>query len=274
MALATNPKKRNSSFGLDDPEEFRATLGEHLDELRSRLLKIVYALVIASVLGWPVSIPIYEKLDSMVKAGIPPSLEYKETFHSFSGAFMLHLRMSVAIGIAVALPYALWQLWLFVKPGLKPHERKPVRLIFPLSLFLFLSGATVGWLMIRPTVGWFCSLFNEFKGAALYQEQGTMVLFLFKLMMAFGIAFQLPIVTFLLVKIGIIPAETLTRSWKHSTVAIFVLAMILTPSGDPFTMLAMAVPLTALFFGSIAAVKITSKKDGRSDEDHELNNLD
>lgn len=274
MALATKPKKRNSSIGLDDPEEFRATLGEHLDELRARILKIVYGLLVFSILGWPLSLKLYDEINKNVKPAIPKWLQYQENFNSFTGPFMLQLRMSVAIGVALTLPFAIWQLWLFIRPGLKPHERKPVRLLFPVSLCLFLMGGLVGWLMIRPTVGWFCSFFNDFKGTVLLQEQGTMVFLVVKLVMAFGVGFQLPIITFALVKIGIIPAETLMRSWKHSTVAIFILAMVLTPSGDPFTMLAMAVPLTVLFFGSIAAVKMTSKKDGRTDEDHELNNLD
>ena len=271
MALATKPKMRNSS---EDPEEFRATLGEHLDELRSRIIKIVVWLCIASIAGWFAFFPVFGILQQAVQANIPKWLEYKEVFHSFTGAFMLQLRMSVAIGISATLPFAVFQLWLFVKPGLKPNERRPVRLLFPVSTALFLLGGLIGWIMIPPTVGWFCSFFRDFKGAVLMQEQGTMVFLIVKLLMAFGIGFQLPIVTFTLTKIGLIPVESLTRSWKHSTVAIFILAMVLTPSGDPFTMLAMAVPITVLFFGSIAAVKLTDKGKGREKETHELNNLD
>lgn len=271
MALAKKPKSRNSS---DDPEEFRATLGEHLDELRSRIIKIVLGLCVFSVLGWFVAIPVFEFMQKNAERNIPKWLEYKEVFHSFTGPFMLQLRMSVAIGIAATIPFAIYQLWLFVKPGLKPNEKRPVRYLFPISLGLFLLGALIGWVMIPPTVGWFSSFFREFKGSVLYQEQGTMVFLLVKLLLAFGIGFQLPIVTFTLTKIGLIPVESLARSWKHATVAIFILSMFLSPSGDPFTMLAMAGPLTILFFGSIAAVKLTDKGKGRENEDHELNNLD
>lgn len=271
MALANRTLKRNSS---DDPEEFRATLGEHLDELRSRIIKVVLALVVFSCAGWFIAIPVYDFIQKSVQTNIPKWLDYREVFNSFTGPFMLQLRMSVWIGVAITLPYAIWQLWLFIRPGLKPNERRPARALFPFSMGLFFLGATIGWLMVPPTVGWFCSFFRDFKGSVLYQEQGTMVFLVIKLLLAFGIGFQLPIVTFLLVKTGIVPVESLLRSWKHATVAIFALTMLLTPSGDPFTMLAMAVPLTGLFFGAIGAVKLTSKDKGREDEAHELNNLD
>ncbi len=272
MALPVKRKRWNSS---DDPEEFRATLGEHIDELRSRILRVVTALLVFGVAGWFIALPLYDKLQQTVFQSIPKWLEYREVFHSFTGPFMLQLRMAFVIGLMGALPYAIAQLWLFIKPGLRPNERRPIRILFPVSGTLFLMGCSVGWLMLHPTVVWFCSFFKDFRGSVLYQEQGTMVFLLVKLVFAFGVGFQLPVVTFFLTKVGIIENATLMRSWRHATVAIFILAMILTPSGDPFTMLAMAVPLTILFFGSILAVKLTTKKDNTRDHpEHELNNLD
>lgn len=271
MALARKPVKRNSS---EDPEEFRATLGEHLEELRGRIIRIALTFVLASIAGWFVALPIYSVIESTAFSNIPKWLNYKEVFPTFTAPFMLQLRMAMVIGLALSLPIAVFQLWLFVKPGLKPNERRPVKVLFPVSIALFLMGCWLGWVMIPPTVNWFCSFFKDFKGAELYQEPGTMVFLVVKLVMAFGIGFQLPIVTFFLTKSGIISSQGLLKSWRHSTVAIFVLSMILTPSGDPFTMLAMAIPLTALFFGSVVAVKMTTKDDDRYRDDHELNNLD
>ncbi len=270
MALRLSPK-RNSS---DDPEEFRATLGEHIEELRTRILRIVLVLVVLGVAGWFLALPLYDYLTKVTRASVPKWLNYTEQFNSFTGPFMLQLRMATVIGLVFAMPYAIWELWQFVKPGLKPHERKPVRILAPVSLGLFLLGCTVGWLMVPPTIKWFCSFFRDFKGSLLLQEAGTLVFILVKLVVAFGIGFQLPIVTFFLTKIGIIQSETLFRSWRHATVAIFILSMVLTPSGDPFTMLAMAVPLTILFFGSVLAVKLTTKDHKRNLPEHELNNLD
>lgn len=270
MALARKTSRRNSS---DDPEEFRATLGEHLDELRSRILRVLGFLVAASVAGWYVAIPVYDTLQAVAYKSIPKSLNYQEVFPTFTAPFMLQLRMAIVLGIVVTLPYAIWEVWSFVRPGLKNNERKPVRALLPVSFILFLLGSWVGWIMVSPTIVWFCSFFNSFKGAVLYQEPGTMVFLLIKLVAAFGIGFQLPVVTFVLTKVGVISSATLFKSWRHATVAIFVLAMILTPSGDPFTMLAMAIPLTILFFGSVLAVKLTTKSD-REDPDHDLNNLD
>jgi len=271
MALAKTRSRRNSS---EDPEEFRATLGEHIDELRTRLIRVAVFLVVASILGWFGAVPLYKFLEKDVRKSIPSWLDYREVFPTFTEPFMLQMRVAFVIGLAVTVPYALWHVWKFVKPGLKPNERRPVKAMVPVSAVLFLFGCSVGWLMVPPTVTWFCSFFRDFQGSTLYQAPGTMVFLLIKLVFAFGVGFQLPIVTFVLTKVGLISSESLFRYWRHATVAIFILSMVLTPSGDPFTMLAMAAPLTVLFFGSVYAVKLTSKDKGRENPDHELNNLD
>ncbi len=254
-----------------DPEEFRATLGEHLDELRSRVLRVLGVLVVASTLGWFLAMPAFRALSEVVAANIPKGIEFKEPFRTITEPFMLQLKLAVYIGLCAAIPWLVAEVWQFVKPGLRPHERRPVKILAPFSVALFGVGCWVGWLMIPPSFQWFATFFQSFPGTALYQEPGTMVFLIVKLVLAFGIGFQLPVVTFLLAKLGLITPATLNQYWRQAVVAIFVLASVLTPSGDPFTMLAMAVPLCVLFFGAVLAVKWTTKDGGR---DPALDNLD
>ena len=268
MSLATRDQERGSS---GEPEELRATLGEHLDELRTRVLRVLGCLVVASTLGWFVTRPLYDFLTDVYRANLPKGLDYAEPFRSVAEPFLLKLKLAFYIGLTVTAPYLVLQLWGFIAPGLRPHERKPIKFLAPFSLVLFAVGCWAGWATLPQAFVWFAGFFGEFPSTSLYQEPGTMVFFIVKMVLAFGLGFQLPVVTFFLAKVGILSTETLFRHWRQATVAIFALAAILTPSGDPVTMVAMAAPLTLLFFASIMAVKFTSRKSLR---DPVLNDLD
>lgn len=262
---------RRSSSG--DPEEFRASLGEHLEELRQRIIRIVLLLAAGWIVGWFLQPSVYQELSSLaVKSlDIPKGVEFKETFRSFADPFMLKLRVSFAIGLVLVFPFVVLQLWGFISPGLKPSEKAPFKVIAPISVFLFALGAFFCWIIMPSAMNWFVSYLEEFQGTSLYQEPGTLVFFILKMMLAFGVGFQLPLIVYFLARIGILGSDTLTKYWRQSTVIIFFGSAILTPSNDMFSMLMMAVPLTLLFFVSIAAVRFTDRGRRRSTE---LDDLD
>jgi sec-independent protein translocase protein TatC len=257
-----------NSFG--DPEEFRATLGEHLEELRQRLFRVVALLAVGLVIGWFIEPYVYAELVKLAEKAIPKGQDYKEVFRHLTDPFFLKFKLAFYIGLILTLPFSVFQLWGFVSPGLKPHEKRPVKILVPFSAVLFFGGAGFCWWCLPAAFEWFFSFLADFRGVALYQEPGSIVFFIVKMLLAFGIGFQLPVVVFFLGKIGIITPETIIRYWRQYAVGIFVVAAIITPSGDWFTMTAMALPLTLLFFISIFAVKITQKKA----RDPELNELD
>jgi len=265
VPLSTKAKRSQRGNSSGDPEEFRASLGEHLEELRRRIVRIVTLLLIGWVAGWFLEPIIYTTLSDMAVSymKVPEGVDVKEAFKNFADPFMLKLRMAFAIGIILVFPWIVLQLWGFVSPGLKPEEKAPFKIIAPLSVFLFCLGAFFCWLIIPSAMNWFVSYLTEFSGAALYQEPGTLVFFILKMMLAFGIGFQLPLVVFFLGKIGVLGPDTITRYWRQSTVIIFFGSALLTPSNDLFSMLMMAVPLTVLFFLSIAAVKLTHRGKNR-----------
>ncbi|HRJ28032.1 MAG TPA: twin-arginine translocase subunit TatC [Fimbriimonadaceae bacterium] len=261
MRLGSRESKSKRNFS--DPEEFRLPLGDHLEELRTRLVRVLLLLVGGWVVGWFLHVPVYAHLQAVAEANLiefKKTLDIKEAFRNFADPFMLKLRLSFFIGLVLVLPFVVGQLWGFVSPALKPHEKKPLKVAVPLSIGLFAMGATFCWLIIPSALNWFMSYLQDYAGAALYQEPGTLVFFILKMMLAFGLGFQLPILVFVLAKIGILGPQTLSQYWKQATVIIFFLAGLITPSNDIPSMLMMAIPLTLLFFVSVWAVRISDKR--------------
>lgn len=268
-------KKRNAS---DDPEEFRASLSEHVVELRDRILRSVFLIAIGWAVGWFLEPPVYGSIQGLVNDAVQyykisnPTADIKEAFPNLTMPFMFKLKLSFMIGLGLALPFVVLQIWGFVSPGLKASEKKPIKALAPMSVFLFALGCFFCWMILPTTFRWFISFLSEFPGAALYQEPGAMILFTVKMMLAFGIGFQLPLVVFLAGKLGIIGPDTLVHYWRQAVVFVFFASAVLTPSGDIFSMLMMAVPLTILMVASILAVRFTTRRQASIDP--ELNDLD
>lgn len=244
----------------DDPEDFKATLGEHLEELRTRIIRVITFLVVAWVAGWYLQPYVYDFIQATINKEIRGNASFvTEVLHNAADAFLLKLRLSFMIALTFSVPFAILQLWGFIKPGLKPAERKVVTSVAPWTAVLFLMGAGFCWLVLPQAIHWFLTYFSDFPGVKLYQEAGTMAFFALKMVLAFGIAFQLPLIVYILGRIGILSPDTLLKYWRHATTTIFVVAMIITPSNDPGSMLMMAIPLTVLFMISVYLVKWTVK---------------
>ena len=271
-ALFKNPIPRNSS---EDPEEFRPTLIEHLEELRTRIIRVVWMLVTAWVVAYYFIEPwFYSQVNDMIHASVVPMLKaknipYTEMFTNATAAFMLKLKLSFMIGFIVVFPLALLQVWGFIAPALKVNEKRPFRQIAPASLILFLIGAAFAWWLMPNALKWFTSYVEEFPGTALFQEAGTLIYFVLKMMLAFGLAFQLPVVVYALGAIGLLSSATLLKYWRQGAVAIFTISAIITPSNDAFTMLMMALPMCVLFIISVYAVKFTQRKKERAKQHEE-----
>lgn len=258
----------------DNPEDFRLTLVEHLEELRNRLIRSILILAAAWVVGWIAEPRLYGtmtgRMYEAIKPVLPPGVQYQESFFHAPDAFLLKLKLSFFIGLIPAFPLVLLQLWAFIEPALKTNERKAVRKVGPYSLGLFTMGAGFAWLIMPDAMRWFATYIMDFPHTGLIQEAGTLSFFVLKMMLAFGIAFQLPLVVFILGAVGVLKAETLLQYWRQAATAIFVLSAIITPSNDPMTMLMMAIPLVILFMISVYAVKWTHRRKlATADGDHE-----
>ncbi len=267
----TGDKGRNTS---DNPDEFRLTLVEHLEELRDRIIRSLVVAFLGGVVGWFILPYIYGYLNEVVyqaiKPAIPKGAIFKEVFHGATEPFLLQFKLSTMIGIGIAFPYIIMQIWGFIAPGLKPNERKPFQALAPWSAFLFFLGAGFAWIIVPSALHWFATYWGNFPGTDLLQEAGSMVFFILKMLIAFGFAFQLPLIVYALGSLDLLSAETLMKYWRQSATSIFVVAMIVTPSNDPISMLMMAIPLVLLFSISVYAVKFTQKKKKAAKEAEEV----
>ncbi len=256
-------KSRSLARKPSDPEDFRAPLSDHLDELRTRLMRSIFALTIGWVVGWFaagwMNKLILGHILGAVKSGAPVGTSMQVAFTDATQAFMLLLRQSFMLGLVLALPFIVVQIWGFIAPGLKQSEREPIRKVLPLSIVLFFMGVYFCWLVLPATFSWFAGFLGSFPEAELNQNPENLVLFALKMMAAFGICFQLPLVVFGLGKAGVLSPDTLMQYWRQATVFIFFVAAAITPSQDPISMLMMALPLTILFIISVYAVKLTTR---------------
>ncbi len=262
LGKGKNNNERRQFTG--DPEDYRLSLVEHLEELRDRIINSIVIIVVTWTAGWFLVMPLFGYLNEMavkaIKPVLPKSAEYKEVFHTAGAAFLLKFKLSFFIGLIIAFPLITLQIWWFIMPALKVKEQQVVRKIAPFTVVLFAMGVGFAWVVLPSAMRWFASYIEEFPGTSLYQEAGSMVFLILKILAAFGVAFQLPLVVYILGALELLSAETLLKHWRQAATAIFVIAMIVTPSQDPLTMLMMAIPLVILFMISVYVVKFTQAR--------------
>jgi sec-independent protein translocase protein TatC len=224
-------------------------------------------LCVAWIAGWFVVKPVYDYVNGVITDAIVKSIgkqnEYRTVFDDVTQPFMLKFKLSFFIALIVVLPYIVVQIWGFVAPALKENEQRPFKRLAPASAILFLIGAGFAWLIVPTTFGWFASYSEEFAGNAIFQKAGEQVFLVAKMLLAFGVAFQLPLIVYGIGMAGLLSTEALLKYWRHAATVIFFLSAVITPSNDPISMLMMAVPLTILFIGSVYAVKFGQRNQTR-----------
>jgi sec-independent protein translocase protein TatC len=165
-------------------------------------------------------------------------------------AFMIWLKAGFVSGVIISSPWIFFQIWSFVAAGLYPHEQKHVYIYLPMSLLLFLAGASLAFFFVFEPVIDFLFTFNRRMSIDPDPRISEWISFVLFLPLGFGVAFQLPLVMLFLNRVGLFSVETYLKSWRTAVLFIFVLSMFLTPS-DPISMLLMALPLTVLYFFGI-----------------------
>ena len=170
-------------------------------------------------------------------------------------SFVVFVKAALLVGAVLASPFVFYYLWSFVAAGLYPHEKHYVHLFLPVSLGLFLAGAALAFFFVFGLVLQFLLAFNEWMGIDPTPRITDWLNFVVLLPLGFGISFQLPLVMFFLERIGVFTTDDYLSKWRIAVLAIFVISMLLTPA-EPGSMIAMAVPLTILYFGGIAMCRL------------------
>lgn len=209
----------------------------HIEELRSRLIKCAFCVLICGALVY--------HYNEIILAFVAKPVG-KLVFIEPTEAFVTYVKVAFWGGLFLASPYCIFQIWRFVGAGLKPNEKRYAYLFFPASFLLFVIGAVFGFIVIISVgMRFLLSFGTNFMTPMI--SISKYVSFVGAMTLAFGIVFQLPLVMLLLTKIGLLTPSILSSKRRYVTVAIFIASGILTPSPDIFSQLAMAIPLLFLY---------------------------
>ena len=234
-----------------DPESLKTmTFLQHLEELRTTLVRLMILTAAASCGAWFIS-------DRLLTLLVAPDLGQVHYFGPTEG-FMIRLKISVVVGLLVAMPLLLLQVWRFVAPGLFRHERRFVLPILLGSTGLFYFGVAFAYVGVVPKM---MSFFLSFSGERLEPMINVTQYFAFvaKFSLAFGVIFQLPLVIVLLSWFGLVTPRQLWSKVRYGIIGIFVVAAWLTPP-DAISQIMMAVPVVVLYLGSMGLAFLLAKK--------------
>ncbi len=245
---------------------------EHLRELRSRLGKAVLAIVVASVAcaflyGYLIELLRAPFEDAIAKLAEERNLNAQLTINDPAGPFLLQLKISLVAGLVAASPVWLWQLWAFIVPGLHRTERKWSMLFAAIAGPLFMAGVLLGYYVLPKGLG----ILLDFTPADVsnFIELDRYLNFILRMMLVFGVAFEIPLFVVLLNLAGVVSGKMLGRSRPWIVLGTFVFAAVATPSTDPISMLFLAAPMTVLFLISEVIARLIDRRRARSEGSYE-----
>jgi len=233
-------------------------LTAHLAELRTRIIRILIAVVLGAALCWNYREETFALLLRPALVALAPDGGKLQALAP-GEMFFTYIKCALLVGFVVSLPVVFWQVWSFVAPGLYPREKRLALPFVLVSTLLFLGGATFGYLVVFPIMFTFFSSFqNQYVEAAWTMRE--VFSFTVQMFLAFGVAFELPVVVFFLAIVGIVSARQLLGWFKYAVLGAFVLSAVLTPTPDAVTQTLLAGPLILLYLLGVAAAWIFARK--------------
>lgn len=229
------------------------TFWEHLDELRRRVWYVLLAAVVAAVACFCFK----EQLFAVVMYPKPAGMKLINV--ELTQQFLIHMRVALWCGMLVVSPYILYQLFAFVAPGLYRTERKLALRAVGGGYLLFMAGVALNYFIIFPFTVRFLGGYQVSEEVTNTITLGSYISVLGVLSLLMGIVFELPVVCWLLAKIGVLKADFMKEYRRHAIVVILIIGAIITPTGDPFTLALVSVPIYLLWELSILIVKHTER---------------
>jgi sec-independent protein translocase protein TatC len=264
MALVPFPGPQSGALKktddeLDDDREIggRMSFLEHLEELRKRIIYACYGIAVGVGASFFFIQQIYDFLLAPAIATLPEGS--KLIYTQPTEAFSLYITISLIAGIVFAAPFIMYQVWQFIAPGLYSNEKKFVIPFVLFSTLGFLGGAAFNHYVAYPFIMIYFASFNTPNLS--YMPQLSYVFGLYtKMLVGLGLVFQMPTVVFFLAKVGVVTAKFLIAQFKFAILIIFILAAVITPTGDPMTLMVFALPMAALYLFSIFVAWIVGPK--------------
>lgn len=223
------------------------TLMGHLHELKSRFFKAGIGIIVCAVGGWFLFDMVFQAiqqplLDAAIRTGKPITIN----FAGAATALDMRLKLSLAIGVILSSPWWIFQLWGFITPGLNAKERKYSYGFVGATVPLFLAGAYLAWLVLPRAV----DILTDFvpQSATNLQDGQLYLSFVMRLILAFGLAFTLPVVLVGMNFLGFLSGKAMLTGWRWAVMIAFIFSAAMTPTPDALTMIWVALPIIVLFF--------------------------
>ena len=251
-----------------DPEGKQETLLSHLYELRTRLLWVTGSVFVVFICLFPFANTLYSWLAGPLMAHLPEDSSMVAI--EVASPFLTPFKLAFLVSIVVAIPVILYHAWAFIAPGLYGSEK---RLVFPIlvsSWFLFYAGMAFAYFVVFPLVfGFFTRVAPE--GVAVMTDIGRYLDFVIKIFIAFGAAFEVPVVTLVLVRLGVTTPKKLASKRPYVIVAAFIVGMLLTPP-DVISQVLLAIPVWLLFELGLVLSRLVVPRDQEEDQDAPVRN--
>lgn len=236
----------------------------HVKELRKRLLVAVIALLVTTVASFAFSQQIAELLAKPIGGlSVLESIDVTENVSVF-------MKISLLSGVILALPVIVFEILAFILPGLNPNERTWVWVMIPMATLFFVGGVLFAYFFLLPTA---LPFLLDFMGISTAPRPGNYFGFVLNLLFWVGVAFELPLVIFLLARLGVVTARQLIKQWRIAIVVIAVVAATITPTPDPVNMGLMMLPLTVLYLISILFASFAGRQRRKAQELNEEKNM-
>jgi sec-independent protein translocase protein TatC len=238
------------------------SLGDHLEELRVRLILAIIGLVVTVI----ISLFFGKSIISFIEIPYVNAMGKDARLQSLAPAdgFISYMNISLITGVVIASPWIFYQLWMFVATGLYPHEKRYVYRAVPFSTILFITGALFFIFGVAPVTLKFLVMFNkDILGVDSNFTFQNYVSFIAVMMLVFGITFQTPILVFVLNKTGLVSLQTLYKSRRFVILSIVIIAAVVTPGSDLFSLFTLAIPMYLLFELGVLLSFISNRKKNK-----------
>ena len=245
---AENLHQFDQAADEEEPEGGTMTLIEHLEELRGRMIKILIAVAVCSILGFI----FWDRIMQFLLIPLPAAANQLPNAHAgqlvardIGEPFMVALKLGIAVGIMIASPVLLYQTWAFIAPALTRRERKYALPFTLLGVGLFAAGLTVGFLVLRYPIDWLVSFGND--RFILLTDANSYFSFVAYFLLAFAIVFELPLVLTFMSVVGIVNSQVLRQKRLVILFCLWFLSCFITPGADPYSPIIIAASFTILF---------------------------
>jgi sec-independent protein translocase protein TatC len=273
--MATITRGRPPSGSADDGG--RMPLADHLRELRTRLLIAAAAVVVGALIGLIFYDPLLQLFvgpfqSTTERLAEEQGLTAVINFDGIADPFTIPLRLAILAGIVFAAPVWIYQLWAFIVPGLYGNEKRWAAAVLLTAVPLFLAGVLLCYWLLPKGLTVLLGFTPE--GVSNFVSFSRYFSFVVRLVLVFGIAFLLPVFVILLNAVGVFSGAALSSARRWIILGVFVFAAVATPTGDPITMLMLAVPMWLLFEASVLVCRFNDRRRAKADAEAGLSDLD